>query len=64
MKKKMEGVSDNKVADGLKTVDKAREKYCAYHTNTVFGAAENYDLCLCSSKFGIEKCVELIKNAL
>lgn len=64
MKKKMEGVAENKVIDGIKAVDKAREKYCSYHTNTVFGAAKNYDLCLSSSALGIDKCIEIIKSAL
>lgn len=64
MKKKMPDMPENKVLEGLKTVDKARRKYCSYHTKTAFGDAANYDLCLSSSSFGIEGCVEIIKAAL
>ncbi len=64
MKKKMGSTPENKVLDGIRTVDKAREKYCTYHTNTVFGAAENYDLCLSSSSLGIDRCIEIIKASL
>lgn len=62
MKKKMPDLTENKIIENIKTVDKARAKYCSYHTNTVFGMAENYDLCLNSSKLGIDKCIEIIKD--
>ncbi len=62
MKKKMPDVTENKIIADMKTADKARAKYCSYHTNTVFGAAENYDLCLSTSSLGIDKCIEIIKN--
>ena len=44
----------------LHDVDKGRRKYCNYYTQREFGLAENYDLCLCSSSLGIEKCVDII----
>ena len=40
--------------------DKKRAKYYRHITDQVWGLAENYDLCLNSSEFGIEKCVEII----
>ena len=46
----------------LHDVDKGRSKYCNYYTQREFGLAENYDICLCSSSLGIEKCVEIICN--
>ncbi len=64
MKGKMPGVSEAKVIEGIKTADRARAKYCSYHTKTVFGAADNYDMCLSASKLGIEKCVKLIEAAI
>lgn len=64
MKEKMPGVTDNKVIEGMKTADKARARYCIYHTKTEFGAADNYDLCLSTSRLGIDKCIEIIKSAL
>jgi len=41
-------------------VDNGRIKYCSYYTKREFGLAENYDLCLCSSSLGVEKCVDII----
>ena len=52
--------SDAKIMDRMKQVDKKRRKYCSYYTNTVFGMSEYYDLCLNSSKLGIETCIDLI----
>lgn len=61
MQKEMyKGFSKNKMIDLVNTVDKRRMKYCEYYTNTSFGDATQYDICLDSSKFGIEKCVDII----
>lgn len=40
--------------------DKKRSKYYRYITDQVWGLAENYDLCLNSSRLGIEQCVNII----
>lgn len=42
--------------------DKKRAKYYRHITDQVWGLAENYDLCLNSSKLGIDGCVDLILN--
>ncbi len=60
LKTKMPDASDSKIMDEMKAVDKARRRYCTYYTNTEFGNAEYYDLCLKSSTLGIDKCVDLI----
>ncbi len=61
MEKEMyRGVSEGKIKDLIKTVDKRRSRYCEYYTNTKFGDAKNYDICLDSSRLGIEKCVDII----
>ena len=61
MEKEMyKGVSEAKMTDLINTVDKRRKKYCEYYTNTKFGEAKNYDICLDSSRLGIEKCVDII----
>ena len=59
-KEKMAEYSVDKIAQHLKDVDKARKKYCSYYTDTVFGAAEFYDLCVCTSSLGVDTCVDLI----
>jgi putative cytidylate kinase len=64
MKERMSDSSDSEITELIKKIDKAREKYCKYNTKTVYGDAKNYDLCLNTSKLGIDKCVELIESAL
>ena len=56
----MKDVTESKIAKHLKDVDKARAKYCLYYTSSEFGAADSYDLCLCSSTLGIDQCVKII----
>lgn len=59
-KEMYKGVSEEKMIEVINTVDKRRAKYCEYYTNTEFGNAKNYDVCLDSSRIGIEKCVDII----
>ncbi len=60
LKKKMPGVSEDKILEEMKNVDKARRRYCTYYTNTEFGNADYYDLMLKSSSIGIDECVDII----
>ena len=60
---KMQDIPIEKVAEELNNIDKARKKFCAYYTNKEFGSASSYDLCLCASSIGIEKCIDIICNA-
>lgn len=60
MKEKMPNESEAKIIDKMKSVDRMRRKYCAYYTDTTFGMADFYDLCLSSSTLGIDTCVDLI----
>lgn len=55
-------LSGNKLMEFFHSVDRGRIKYCNYYTKREFGLAENYDLCLCSSSLGIDKCVDIICN--
>ena len=60
MQEEMAGVPEDKVLDRIRSVDKVRKKYCKYYTNTEFGNAAYYDLCVKSSTLGIEGSVDLI----
>lgn len=60
MKKKRPEEAEDKIREELRTVDKARKKYCKYYSHTEFGQGSNYDVCLNVSKLGIEACVETI----
>lgn len=53
-------VTEKKMLEQIANIDKKRKKYCTYYTNTDFGAAKNYDICLNTSKLGLEKCKDII----
>ncbi len=59
-KEKMKDMTEQKIVDHMRTVDKMRKKYCSHYTSTEFGVAEFYDLCLRSSSLGEDRCVQLI----
>lgn len=63
MCEKMPDTPEEKVLEYLRSVDKTRNKYCKYYTNTEFGNAQFYDLCLKSSSLGFDKCIDLICDA-
>lgn len=62
--KRMEGkVSEelkSKVIEEVRDVDKARKKYCSYYTDSEFGVAKYYDVCLNASTLGIDTCIDLV----
>lgn len=53
-------IEKNKVEDFIRKTDKRREAYHNYYTETAWGEARNYDLCLNSSKTGIDGAVDII----
>jgi cytidylate kinase len=60
MKERLPELPEAKIADRMRAVDKARRKYCSYYTDTEFGNADYYDLCLKSSTYGIDGCADII----
>jgi len=50
----------DKARSFIKKTDKKRSSYYNYYTEKYWGKASSYDLCLCSSKIGIDKCVDTI----
>lgn len=61
MKDKMPDFTEDQVAAEIHAIDKKRKKYCVFYTKTVFGMADYYDICLDSSRLGIDECVKVIK---
>lgn len=45
----------------IKEVDKDRSSYYKYYTDQIWGEARNYDICLDSSRIGIDGSVEVLK---
>ncbi|MPM27745.1 Cytidylate kinase [bioreactor metagenome] len=62
MKDKMPDFTEEQVAAEIHAIDKKRKKYCVFYTKTVFGMSDYYDICLDSSRLGIDECVEIIKD--
>ena len=59
---KLYGESEKKPEKRLIEKDKKRKTNYKYYTNQEWGDGANYDLCLDSSFFGVDKCVEIICN--
>ena len=60
MKSRMPDTPEAKLSEEIRTIDKARRKYCSYYTNTEFGMADYYDVCFSTSTLGIDACVDTI----
>lgn len=48
----------------IKEVDKDRSSYYKYYTDQIWGDCEYYDLCIDSSKVGVDGAVKVIKSYL
>lgn len=53
-------MTDAAAKDKILKADKKRASYYNYYTSKRWGDASSYDLCLSSSKLGIDKTVEAI----
>ena len=58
------GESEKSPMARLNEKDKRRQVNYRHYTGRNWGEAHNYDICLDSSKLGIEKCVEIIVSLL
>lgn len=59
---RIDGMPSEKIEDNILKMDKRRYNYYNFHTGEKWGKAENYSLCLNSSRVGIESAVECIKR--
>lgn len=57
-------VDERDVEGSIKKTDKRRANYYNYYTDRKWGRAENYDVCLNTSTFGIDHTVDIILNLL
>ena len=58
------GESEKKPEQRLADKDKKRKIYYQHYTDREWGDAKNYDMCLDSGRIGIDKCVDLIIDAI
>ena len=54
------GESDVSIEKRINDKDKRRKAYYQLYTDSIWGAADNYDICLDSARIGIEKCADII----
>lgn len=54
-------IEKGKAEDFIKKTDKRRASYYNYYTDMKWGEAKNYDLCINSSKTGIDGAVDVMK---
>lgn len=59
---KSEGMEYGKAAEHLEKNDKRRRSYHDYYATSHWGVAESYDLCINSSRMGLEQTTEFILN--
>lgn len=57
-------LTEQKARDMMLKKDKQRQSYYNYYSSKKWGRADSYDLCLNSSKFGIEGSIRLIIQAV
>ena len=50
--------------DMINKTDKSRASYYNYYTNKKWGAAKSYNLCIDSSKFGIDNTVKMLIQSI
>lgn len=55
-----DGVSEKEAEEKLRKMDKTRSSYYSFHTDRKWGAAESYDLCVSSSRHGVDAAVRVI----
>lgn len=54
------GLSEKDALNKMKRHDKTRSSYHNYYTETKWGRASTYDIVLNSSRFGIDRCVNML----
>ena len=63
MRPRMSDMTDDKIMEEIKMIDKVRSEYCSYHTGTNIYQVQHFDLTLNSEKLGIDHCVDLVYQA-
>ena len=61
---KLRGLSAQEAELLIRQSDKQRRTYYSYYTDTQWGIQDNYDISLNSAYWGVEKCVDLLTEAV
>ena len=57
-----QSISEDKAKDLMIKIDKKRSSYYNYYSNKHWSDSKSYDLCINSSKLGLDGCVKLLKS--
>lgn len=61
-KKELENISVAEAKKKIKTIDKQRAEYYKHFTSQKWGDKNNYEICIDSSKVGVEETVNILEN--
>lgn len=61
-KVKLENLTEKEAVEKIKSVDKQRADYYNHFTSLNWGDKENYDICLDTSRLGVEQTIDIIEN--
>ncbi len=59
-----DNILPGKAEKRVKRIDKERSNYYNFYSTKRWGVADSYDICLDSSKFGIEGCARIIEDLI
>lgn len=59
-----DNILPGKAEKRVKRIDKERSNYYNFYSTKRWGVADSYDVCLDSSKFGIEGCAKIIESLI
>ena len=59
-----DAIAPGRAEKKVRKVDKERASYYNFYSTKRWGVADSYDVCLDSSKFGIDGCVKIIEGLL
>ena len=59
-----DNILPGKAEKRVKRIDKERANYYNFYSTKRWGVADSYDICLDSSKFGIEGCAKIIESLI
>ena len=59
---KRRNLTEDQAKKLIKEVDKDRSSYYKYYTDQIWGESENYDLCIDSSRIGVDGAVKVIES--
>jgi cytidylate kinase len=59
-----EGISEQQAKEVINKADKTRAAYYDFYTEKKWGVAGSYDICLNSSKIGLENCKQIVTQII